>query len=1010
MDSAERIVKQINEILTSQDREAQRSAASIASDYADLCHEANQRLAQCVSMIKKGSDYQALQLAEAEPSLLDLVGLLSFSKLKDWLEYCKTEQLAIPEKIDVDGVKVLNALYAKGISPNHPLYKDYRAAVSSRDDAKALHIIKSIVRLNPGDENAKQELARLENKLFQLRLKDLKAALATGVDRTIADSLEELERVAPASRLMELTEYGMAVQHRSALQRRAAEAQALLLINQLSMFQAEGNWRQVGEALSRISALEKNHQFTLPPENDVRRMEAESYFEENQKRFITATRFEEALQSLAEMVATVDSRFATRAGRKLEVMEEDYLVLNKRWRDVEAFGFPVAEDLQIQVRRVAGALKNEISRLKKGRQLTLGSVGLVAAVVLITSGWLVWDYIQAQSYRNELERLVSAKQLASTEKLIASLTRERAKLAETPILKAKITEAEAWAREQRENRQDLDRALSQLEEMTSQGFEHLELVPLLARMESLAQRISSLPEELGAPAARRLDEQRNRFDDYLNKQRVANQQELAKLIDTLESEAVPRLGLDRTSKELAEALVEYGPTLARISELCSPPAPALPLAESLKMRAAALLQRAESCRAEIDILKRGREEMLSATTLEAYKEALAPLRHSSLAQSDEVKAARRVLLSFPEPDSFLMSLLMPGDPVGWATLNNEKGKFIPGDVLPGEVSKLLALRDDENLRRIWEISVVNHENSAFNRTIYSREELGEPSSVGQTDRVRRTWVGVFYDPKKNPDVTHFAQYSYFTEVFPSGGKRYEELSNCRRSLTSISLDGLYLSYMTDEEGEKYLQSILKVFDTLASQKDANALYRLFVFQRLKEFTMVRPYAWGLQFCTPLKADFEAVEKILAEMPVRSGDWMVPRRNQLAATRVKSFIANLNSRNYLKQAQLHHALVNAIRSEKLRFGGFLDLDGRVHLLGEASGQNEVWAVGENGEPVLLVKKEDQFTTNGAVPFSPVFFVPGDRLKLLSDTAKKIGISIDNPGVRDHLPPFFQSYRQ
>ena len=45
--------------------------AQLAGEYARLCREAVQRIDQCATMIEKGSDYQALQLAESRPTLPD---------------------------------------------------------------------------------------------------------------------------------------------------------------------------------------------------------------------------------------------------------------------------------------------------------------------------------------------------------------------------------------------------------------------------------------------------------------------------------------------------------------------------------------------------------------------------------------------------------------------------------------------------------------------------------------------------------------------------------------------------------------------------------------------------------------------------------------------------------------------------------------------------------------------------------------------------------------------------
>src|SRR5271156_3604170 len=160
MQPATKLINQIRETLAIGGANA--PIESLALEYARISQEANQRLESCSAMIAKGSEYQALQLAETEPALLDLIGELSFAEMREWSEFCLNQGLPVAPRFDGKAVQALDQLYAKGITANHPLYKDYRSAVSSRDDARALRIIRSIAHLNSEDADAKRELARWE--------------------------------------------------------------------------------------------------------------------------------------------------------------------------------------------------------------------------------------------------------------------------------------------------------------------------------------------------------------------------------------------------------------------------------------------------------------------------------------------------------------------------------------------------------------------------------------------------------------------------------------------------------------------------------------------------------------------------------------------------------------------------------------------------------------------------------------------------------------------------------
>ncbi len=136
----------------------------LANEFHSLARAAVMRLNQCAAMLGAGDEHQALQLAETQPPLLDIITLLSFRRSPGWRELCRAQNLPVAEAFDVKALRRLNETYGKGIDKDHALYRDFRRAVMLNDDARALLILKSIARLNPNDHNAKTELDPLEKK------------------------------------------------------------------------------------------------------------------------------------------------------------------------------------------------------------------------------------------------------------------------------------------------------------------------------------------------------------------------------------------------------------------------------------------------------------------------------------------------------------------------------------------------------------------------------------------------------------------------------------------------------------------------------------------------------------------------------------------------------------------------------------------------------------------------------------------------------------------------------
>ena len=82
MQQVAKLVRHIRDAIATDGNNA--PVESFAAEYARLCQDANQRLESCAAMLEKGSEYQALQLAETEPVLLDLIATLSFAEAPEW--------------------------------------------------------------------------------------------------------------------------------------------------------------------------------------------------------------------------------------------------------------------------------------------------------------------------------------------------------------------------------------------------------------------------------------------------------------------------------------------------------------------------------------------------------------------------------------------------------------------------------------------------------------------------------------------------------------------------------------------------------------------------------------------------------------------------------------------------------------------------------------------------------------------------------------------------------------
>ena len=1002
---APKLIRQIREALTADGNNA--PVESLAAEYAQLCQAANQRLESCAAMLGKGSEYQALQLAETEPVLLDLIATLSFAEAPDWAAYCVENQLPAPLKFDARAVQALDGLYAKGISANHPLYKDYRAAVTSRDDGKAIQIIRSIVRLNPDDENAKTELARVENKLFQLKLQELRAALAQREEGAILADLSELERLATPARLAELPEYASANGVRREVARRDASTVAQRLVESLDEEQQAGAWRMIGDILARLRALQSEHGFALPEKQAAKCVEMQRYFDAQRAAADEAARFQQALATLGSLAESLDSRLLTRSTLTFGEAQQLHVEFNRRWKEIEKFQRTVPEDFVQRVRTSAGALRTEMDRLQRQRRLKLVVASAAAVIVVVVAAWFAIGALRANDYATQLAGLRSAGQVEAAEKMIAEVRKEHATLAAKPKLTARLDEVDRWTRDERAKLADIEVRLGELEATAKAGMGETDPMALATRLGSTNQLIEAAAGGLRAAPAGRMLVLRNQFEAHVATLREKLITQADGELTVLENLAGAKLGYDQAKEVITQALAEIEPTLKSLEARVKPAVAALELPSSQQARVSAVRKRADLFHEEIDALAKVHEAVLQATTLDAYLQAVGGYKTSRLAQTTEVNDARKLLAAFPKLDELLASLLLPGDPVGWAAAKQDTtGELLaPDTVLPAEISKLVGLRDDNYLNDIWEVTFIDFRRKNARRELYARGDLKRdgPNAVGDSQTTQ--WLGTVCDPSSKSDIPVFAAMAVLYTRSTSGESGNGQVSATRLSATSECLRRMELNRMTDETGSKFERPLLRAFDDLVRDKAANSVSKAFLMQQLGVLLKVRPYAWGLEYCGSLGKDLAELDRLCGGEILRSQDWLLERKRAQLGPKLAVFFSGLQNRRYLTEARIHREVVRGVLKAGLQFGGFIDSAGQAHLLGEARSSKALWALGEDGQKLtryVPMQDPQKKAKPPTAAFSPVFFVPLDRDALLTEIGRKVPNQTSTPTKLPAIP--------
>jgi hypothetical protein len=950
-----KLCKQIRTVLSGENPGAADEA--LAAHYGRLCHEACRRLEACAAMLEKGSDYQALQLAETEPVLLDLIAALSFEESQEWREYCKANELVVPEAFDSKAVQALDRLYSKGISPNHPLYKEYRGAVTSRDDVKALRIMRSIVRLNPADANAKSELKRLENKHFQLTLQELRKSLSENHEVAAISHLAELERLSTPAQLEEISEYKRACEIRRMEAYREALSTAQRLADSLDEEYQSGAWRMVGEIVARIRFLQQEHGFALSISDEKKCADMQGYYATHRAEFDQAVRFNQALSALAVQIDQIDTRLLARSTLGIEEAENLQVGLNQLWMAVEDFKRTVPDALTMRVSSSGSALRSEVNRLQQSRRTKIISISAVAILLVGVAVFFTTEAMRAADFATQLARLQETGQVAATEKIIFDLRSQSPRISANPRLKSRLEEAEQWARTEREKCGAFEKRLTELEAALNVEAARIDPEAVTMQIDSANQLIDSVAADQRPNFASRLVVARNKFESNMAAIREAFLSSTDKELVELANLSSKKLNYEQSKFTIDGALAEIEPHLKRLEAHVNTRLAALQLPPAHQTRISELRSRFDLFVSERQKFAAVDEALLKATTLEGYLEALQGMKNSQLRQDAAVINARKLIDRLPKTDELLQDLLLPADPAGWehAKANNGSENFFPSSPIGADKQKLMSLRSDEYLNGVSEATIVFHSEGGKQETWYFKGEL-TLQKMGGGLITTSSHSGNLYRPSGANTDPLFVKMTAETKKTPNSQAGREVVAT-RMSASSQCIASLSLNRMTDENAAKFQVPLLRILGDLMRDKSANAVFKAYLIQQLGEMLLLRKYEWGWQYCGSLRSDLEELSKICAAAPLRSKDWLSQTKNAQLGPRLSKFFGERATRDYLAEATLHRDILRGVLASGLRFGGFIDNDVKPHLLGEASSRGDLWVLAADGRRLIRCSAND-----------------------------------------------------
>jgi len=187
------IVDQIRAFVQATDQTRTPVLDELAKAYAEACAEVSQRLVRCQRLLQQGLRSEAIQLAEAQPRLLDAVASLDFPERAAWDELVQMYGLPEAARFQVEVAAFLNEAYAEE-DPLQDLLRAHRRLALARGSVKArIGVMRKLATLDPNNPVWTEDLRIFEKTRFrQIQLEAAEAAKRHDVG-ALGHLLRELE-------------------------------------------------------------------------------------------------------------------------------------------------------------------------------------------------------------------------------------------------------------------------------------------------------------------------------------------------------------------------------------------------------------------------------------------------------------------------------------------------------------------------------------------------------------------------------------------------------------------------------------------------------------------------------------------------------------------------------------------------------------------------------------------------------------------------------------------------
>jgi len=204
MQQIQALVDRVRSALADEAVDSTPEMKKLADEFYSECRTLNERLRRCEDYLRRGLRAEAIQEAEADPRLLDAVGILQSLTSEEWINWIERTQfleLKVPEQVLVNIAEMLDEAYNEH-APIEQLLRTHRKLALQRAPlSRRLSHLRKLFKKDPNSEIWRDDLRKYETD----RLEEIKGELKALRRSLSLETCQELyNEVKDASWLIQL--------------------------------------------------------------------------------------------------------------------------------------------------------------------------------------------------------------------------------------------------------------------------------------------------------------------------------------------------------------------------------------------------------------------------------------------------------------------------------------------------------------------------------------------------------------------------------------------------------------------------------------------------------------------------------------------------------------------------------------------------------------------------------------------------------------------------------------